>query len=872
MSASDLKDVTKRHPCPACGGDHRCRRGADVLHCWRPDEATVPDGWRRLPGKPGDASATFKPTADAPTPQRATRADEPSAVDVAATCGRWAAALTGKLRDELSDELNVPAVAVDAVPGIGWASADELRTAHAGGFGGTRPSRGAWSVPEVDATGRVVGVSLRVPGTGGKGSVRGSSRGLTVPTTLAAADAGAVVLVVEGASDVLATTAAGLVAVGRPSNTGGVDLLAELLADRSHRVIVVGENDRKSDGVWPGRDGAKAVATKLAEAWKRPARWAMVPAEAKDVRAWLTAHATDADPHAWHDAGRRLLASLDASAEHVLQEKPAAADRLAALLSRHFRIGRRDDDGEAFAVWRDHARPNVAMPLRGRGLSATSALAKLFRDNTGRTCNAAAIADVLAAAEGDAAEADAEPTGLRVAALDAGGIAVDLGTTDGRCVVVDAGGWELAKRSPVLFRRSPMIGPMPTPTRQPGVGLATLRELLNVRPDDWPPLVGWMVATLMPSLPCPILLMTGMQGTGKSSAARLVRGVCDPSPVPLAGEPRDAEAWAMHASAARVVAVDNVSRIPPWWSEALCRTVTGDGLVRRALYTNADAAVLKVKRPVVLTSIDAGAMRGDLAERLVTCELEPVAATYRRSEAELHRLADAAMPGVLADLLDALSAVLKATSAGVRPPAGRTGRMADFCGVLAALDHARPDLTGGVALELYHGQRERVADDVVASDPLASAVKLFVASHVQWSGTAGELLDALNRSHGHGPHGDVRPPRGWPADATRCGGQLKRLVPSLNAAGVRVTMPPRGKGGQVYDLLDTATADEDETARTAASPASPEPSQRHHASGRRGSPAATYDAGDAAMRQPASDVSTASLLPGATGGRGYWTD
>ena len=800
---SDSRDVSKSHPCPACAGTHRCSRGIDGrILCRRGDEATVPDGMKEVRTKRGEVRM-FVPADEPPVTvmQSPKHVTPPAANGVAAATlvARSAAALTPALRDQLAAVLGVPPPALDALGGIGWANAAGLRDAKAGGadWAEERPA-GAWSFPEHDAAGRVVGVSFR-DHQGRKGFGRGMTRGLTLPADLATmiTDApSSPVMVVEGASDVLACIALGVAAVGRPNNTGGSELLAALnvLRTAPERVLVLGENDAKPDGRHPGRDGMLAVAGKRAEAWGRPVRYALPPDGAKDVRAWLAANvidgASDADRRA---AGRELCRLLDASAgrrdapgatgDGDKSQRRSAADALAALAAQHMRVGRRADDAEPFAAWRDESRPNVAMPLLGKGGSAGAALRKLYRDSAGgRVAPGQAITDVLAAMEGDAAEAEGEPVGLRVAELPGGGLAVDLGDVSGRAAVVTAGGWELVGRGPVPFRRTPFIGPMPTPVRG-GVGLAALRGLVNVHADDWPPLVGWMVAAMLPNVPCPVLLLTGPQGTGKSSVARLVRGVVDPSPAELCGEPQDAEAWAMLAHNARVLAVDNISGVAPWWSDALCRTVTGDGLVRRRLYTDADAAVLKVKRPVLLTSIDAGALRGDLAERLLACELSPVPPERRRSEAALGAAYRAALPSMLADLLDAAAGVLAAAAEGVCPPPAMTGRMADFCGVLAALDHARPDLTGGRALELYHGQRGRVADDVVAADPFAEAVRELAADAGEWSGTAGELLKLLTERH------DGRTQRGWPTDSRQCAGQLKRLAVPLAAVGVQVVIP-----------------------------------------------------------------------------------
>src|SRR5262249_45841791 len=80
---------------------------------------------------------------------------------------------------------------------------------------------------------------------------------------------------------------AGLTAVGRPSCTGGVRHLIDLLADTASAILILGENDVREDGTWPGRDGAKAVATALARALGDRVRWVLPPEGSKDIRDYL---------------------------------------------------------------------------------------------------------------------------------------------------------------------------------------------------------------------------------------------------------------------------------------------------------------------------------------------------------------------------------------------------------------------------------------------------------------------------------------------------------------------------------------------------------------------------------------------------------
>ncbi|MCO6454081.1 MAG: hypothetical protein J5I93_02095, partial [Pirellulaceae bacterium] len=171
--------------------------------------------------------------------------------------------------DRLARMLGLPADALRAV-GCGWC-----------------PRNRHWTMPERDGGGRIVGITRRWS-DGRKRAVPGSRRGLTIPAGWS--DRPGPVLLVEGASDTAALWAAGLAVIGRPSNTGGADLLADLLADHAERdIIVVGENDQKDNGRWPGRAGAAATAQGLADRLCRPVAWSLVPDGAKDSREWYRA-------------------------------------------------------------------------------------------------------------------------------------------------------------------------------------------------------------------------------------------------------------------------------------------------------------------------------------------------------------------------------------------------------------------------------------------------------------------------------------------------------------------------------------------------------------------------------------------------------
>lgn len=146
-----------------------------------------------------------------------------------------------------------------------------------------------WHTPERDATGEIIGTQRRLP-TGRKIMVEGSKRGLVYVHPLRDGHGDTPdlpVFVVEGATDTAAAHSLALVAVGRPSATGGGDYLADLLEGR--HVAVLGEND---DGV--GQTAPYTIADRLAERCAS-VRVVFPPKEHKDLRAWVSAGATADD-------------------------------------------------------------------------------------------------------------------------------------------------------------------------------------------------------------------------------------------------------------------------------------------------------------------------------------------------------------------------------------------------------------------------------------------------------------------------------------------------------------------------------------------------------------------------------------------------
>src|SRR5690606_10042904 len=117
--------------------------------------------------------------------------------------------------------------------------------------------------------------------------------------------------------------------------------------------------------------------------------------------------------------------------------------------------------------------------------------------------------------------------------------------------------------------------------------------------------------------------------------------------------PRDERDLAIAASNGHVVGFDNISRVPEWLSDALCRVATGGGFGTRGLYTNDEEALFDYVRPILLNGIDGVAQRPDLLDRCAVVTLPTIPPSSRRQAEVIHAEYERARPRILGALLDA---------------------------------------------------------------------------------------------------------------------------------------------------------------------------------------------------------------------------
>jgi hypothetical protein len=414
-------------------------------------------------------------------------------------------------------------------------------------------------------------------------------------------------------------------------------------------------------------------------------------------------------------------------------------------------------------------------------------LRRRYYTATGVALSAAAVASAL-----DQMEAQAQFDGperavhVRIAEQD-DHIYLDLADECWRAVEIGASGWRLISAPPVRFIRTPGMLPLPVPER--GGSVEALAGLLNLPGrDEFVLLIAWLLATLRSGGPYPLLAVAGEQGSAKTFLTKVLRALIDPNIAPVRAAPREERELFVSARNSHMLAFDNLSHMPPWISDALCRLASGGSFAVRRLYTDEDEVLFSAARPVVLNGIEEVITRPDLADRAIFLTLDPISEQQRRPEQDLWREFELKRPSILGAMLDIATHGLR-TFSDVQVK--RWPRMADFAQWGCACEGAF--VTPGAFLRAYSENRSAVRDGVLDADPVAVRVREIMARCSTWSGSASDLMRAGAPLPGF--PGSNASNGGWPTNPRALAGRLRRAQTFLRTQGIEIDFSREGRSG-----------------------------------------------------------------------------
>jgi hypothetical protein len=478
-----------------------------------------------------------------------------------------------------------------------------------------------------------------------------------------------------------------------------------------------------------------------------------------------------------------LFDGAKSSESEATKKKPQSSVLIALIAGTElFHTG----EGETFAtIPMNNHRENWS--LRSRGFRDW--LSKRYYETEGSIPNSQALQDALNTLHGIARHNGAEiETHIRLAAKD-GCIWLDLCDEEWQIIKISTQGWEIVSDAPVKFRRTKGMRALPLPVS--GGSASALRQLVNVSDGDWPLLISWLVAAFRPDYPFPVLVLHGEQGSAKSTVSKMLRNLIDPNIAPLRSEQRDARDLMIAATNSWIVALDNLSRLPVWLSDALCRLSTGGGFATRTLYENDEETLFMAMRPITLNGIEELATRSDLLDRSVIIHLPAIPPDKRKTEAEVWQEFEEIRPLVLGGLLDGVSHGLRNIGS---VHLEQKPRMADFA-LWATAAAESLGLEREAFLSAFMGNRESANELALEASPIAYALIEFAQEQESWTGKSSDLLKALNERVSD----EMKKQQGWPKRANSLSGAIKRIAPNLRAMGIDSQMG-RTKAGSSITL------------------------------------------------------------------------
>ncbi|MBI2393691.1 MAG: bifunctional DNA primase/polymerase [Deltaproteobacteria bacterium] len=460
------------------------------------------------------------------------------------------------------------------------------------------------------------------------------------------------------------------------------------------------------------------------------------------------------------------------------------------------------DDLDFFHSSDDHAY--VAVPLgrrweilRIKGKRFQTFLAKRLHERAGKVASGNAMRDALDLLEARARfDAPCREVYVRVAAVD-GHVYIDLANAAGQIIDVHVGGWEILDASPVPFFRPAGLRPIATPV--PGGTIDLLRKYVNL-PDDggFCLFVGVIVATLRGRKPYYLLILSGSQGSAKSTAASFFKELVDPGRAALRSVPRDVRDMVVGFQQLFLAVLDNASFLTNELSDTLCIVSTGGGVSTRRLYTDDEEQLFEIARPIVVTTIDGAVGRADLQDRAIVLNLPSISDERRMDEATLWRKFHEESGLILGALLDGVSMGLRRFE---HVKMTRTPRMADAARFATAAMPAFGWSENAFLDALTENQRD-VARFGLEGDLVGRAVQKMMEGRTEWTGTATELLDILTIWMPEGSRYEKEHPRS-PASLSN---KLRRAAGMLHRVGLEVSEHREGKQGTRVIRIASATS------------------------------------------------------------------
>ncbi|MBF0556413.1 MAG: hypothetical protein HQK96_17995 [Nitrospirae bacterium] len=200
---------------------------------------------------------------------------------------------------------------------------------------------------------------------------------------------------------------------------------------------------------------------------------------------------------------------------------------------------------------------------------------------------------------------------------------------NGRVVRISGKEWSVEPAKP-MFRSMPHQKVQVEPTHDGDIH--KFFDYVNVPEHSKLIMLCYLVACFIPDIARPILHPIGSQGTGKTTKAKAIRALIDPSNADALITSKDENEVKLNLYNNYYPVFDNLSGIDSRLSDILSQAVTGCGFENRELYSNNAVRTYYLQRTMCLTGITCVIKKPDLMERVLLMPLERIDESDRKEE------------------------------------------------------------------------------------------------------------------------------------------------------------------------------------------------------------------------------------------------
>ena len=370
----------------------------------------------------------------------------------------------------------------------------------------------------------------------------------------------------------------------------------------------------------------------------------------------------------------------------------------------------------------------------------------------------------------------------------------DLRDKQGLAVHITKDGYKIEK-PPIIFRRYDHQHEQVKPEAGTGGRLDDIYKIINLtKRDDRVVFTVFLISCFVASFPKPILLITGTNGSGKSTPCRILHRLIDPSAMEDGTAlVKDTNELVRQANKLCLLHFDNVDgrEISNELSDNLCRITTGQALMRRTLFENDEDTIFEVKRPIIMNGIGRLVEKEDILDRSIIISMQRIPEDERKPENSIYAEFKKMKPYLLHEIFTALSKAI-AIYPNIRLKSSH--RMADFEVLGYAICEALDGYSGQEWLEIYDRVVKRQVENALESSATAQIAKFLVdrSEYHIWEGTASSMLN-FEFSEGDNytlTDNDrniikaIKENPTFPKNASALGAQLNRAESTLRSLGI----------------------------------------------------------------------------------------